>query len=109
MTAPILALPSAMMSLKALRSSDNASAERICGSLNGATSRLTIRLVVLLVGCSSQLAFGSCDWMSFISATVRSSDIVMSNSPATKASTRVERLAMTRQSMASMYGCPFFQ
>ena len=101
MTPPILALPSAMMSLKALRSSASASAERIFGSLNGATSRLTIRLIELLVGCSSQIAFGSCDWTSFISATVRSSEKVMSNSPATKASTRVERLEMTRQSMAS--------
>ena len=64
MTPPILALPSVMMSLKALRSSDSASAERILGSLNGATSRLTIRLIELLVGCSSQIAFGSCDLMS---------------------------------------------
>ena len=102
MTPPILALPSEMMSLKAVRSSASVSAARICGSLNGATSRLTIRLVELLVGCSSQIAFGSCDLMSRTSATVRSSENVMSNSPATKASTRVDRLEMTRHSMASM-------
>jgi hypothetical protein len=102
MTPPILALPSAMMSLKDLRSSDSTSADRILGSLNGATSRLTIRLIELLVGCSSQIAFGSCALMSRTSATVRSSESVMSNSPATKAKTRVERLEMTRHSMASM-------
>ena len=45
MTPPILPLPSVMMSMKALRSSASASAERILGSLNGATSRLTIRLI----------------------------------------------------------------
>ena len=47
------------------------------------------------------IACGSCDLMSLTRATVRSSENVMSNSPATKARTRVDRLEMTRQSMAS--------
>jgi hypothetical protein len=47
-----------------------ASADRIRGSSKGAALRLTIRLVVLLVDCSSQTAFGSCDFMSFTSAQV---------------------------------------
>ena len=42
-------------------------------------------------------------------ATVISPTNVMSNSPATKARTRVERLVTMRQSMASRWGSPFFQ
>ena len=48
-----------------------------------------------LLGCSSQFALGTCDWRSFMSAALRSSENVISTSPDVNASRRVERLAMT--------------
>ena len=84
-------------------------ARRSCALSNGALSRLTRILTGTLVGARLQIAAGACAVTSFISGTVMSPTKVMSNSPATKASTRVERLVMMRHSIASRYGWPFFQ
>ena len=95
--------------MNALRSIASAIALRICGLLNGAASRFTIRL--RLMYCVRDLA----DRLGRLRLHVleqRDGDVVvkvMSNSPATKARMRVDRLAMMRHSMASRYGRPFFQ
>ena len=60
-----------------------------------------IRLVVTLVGASSQIAFGACVFMSFISGIETSVGKVMSNLPATKARIAVERFGMIVYSMPS--------
>ena len=95
--------------MKALRSIASAIALRICGLSNGGAAVFTIRLVLTLLGRSSQIALGACLAMSFISGTVMSLSNVMSNSPATNPSMRVDRLSMMRISMASRNGRPFFQ
>src|SRR5262249_1393431 len=109
MTPPIFAWPSVNMSMNALRSSASASADRIFGSLKGAALRFTIKLVVLLVGCSSQIAFGRCDLMSLTSGTVRAGENGIGEAAGMNGRMRVERLAMTRHSMASRYGWPLRQ
>ena len=87
--------------MKALRSSASAIALRICGLSNGGAAELTARLVLTLVGPSSQMALGACARTSLSSGTVMSRSNVMSNSPDTNARMRVERLSMMRISMAS--------
>ena len=91
---PISALPSLRMSIKALRSSASIIARRISGLSNGGLSRLISRLVLTLVGTSSQTACGAWFLTSFISGTEISVGKVMSNFPATKPSTAVERFGM---------------
>ena len=95
--------------MKDLRSSDSIIALRKSGLLNGALSRLTIRLVLTLIGLISQIAVLSCDLMSFSSAAVISVGNVASILPAMKASTAVARFLMMVYSMPSRYGRPFFQ
>ena len=87
--------------MNALRSSDSAIALRSSGLSNGGASRLTIRLVLTLIGLISQIAVGSCDLMSLTSAAVISVGKVMSTLPATKASTAVARFLMIVYSMPS--------
>ena len=79
--------------MKALRSSASAIARRSSALLNGGASRLTIRLVLTLVGASSQIAFGACAFMSLSSGTVDSVGKVMSNLPAMKARMRGRAVA----------------
>ena len=76
---------------------------------NGGALGLTIRLMVLLEGTNWHWALGALAVMSLSPATVMSDTNVRSMSPAMKASTRVERLSITRYSMRSSNGRPFFQ
>ena len=95
--------------MNALRSSVSIIARRISGLSNGGLSRLIIRFVLTLVGTSSHTAFGAWSLMSFISGTEISVGNVMSNLPATKPSTAVERFGMIVYSMPSRYGRPGFK
>ena len=81
----------------------------ISGLSNGGAPALTIMLIVLFDGTNWHLAFGAWAAMSLSPATVMSDTNVRSMSPAMKASTRVERLSITRYSMLSSNGRPFFQ
>ena len=76
---------------------------------NGGAPALTIMLIVLFDGTNWHLAFGAWAVTSLSPATVISDTNVRSISPAMKASTRVERLSITRYSMPSSKGRPFFQ
>ena len=76
-------------------------AARILASSNGGVSRLTIRLMLTPVGRRPHTAFGAPLATSFMSGMVTSESNVRSNSPATKARMRVERLGMMRHSTAS--------
>ena len=87
--------------MNALRSSASAMALRTSGLSNGAAVLLTIMLMVLLDGENWHVAFGACEATSFRPAIVTSERNVRSNSPAMKASSRVERLSMTLKSMPS--------
>ena len=95
--------------MNALRSSASAIARRMSGLSNGGDVGLTMRLVVTLVGATTQTAFGACALMSLSSGIVTSVGKVMSNLPAMKASIAVERLGMMVNSMPSRCGRPFFQ
>ena len=87
--------------MKALRSSASIIARRMSGLSKGGLSRLISRLVLTLVGTSSQIACGAWLLMSFISGTVTSVGKVMSNLPATKPRIAVERFGMIVYSMPS--------
>ncbi len=87
--------------MKALRSIANAIALRICGSLNGADSRFTIRFRLMYCVVTWQTALGACDFTSLSRGIVTSLLKVMSNSPAMNARIRVDRLAMILHSTAS--------
>jgi len=76
-------------------------ARRIAGLSKGGFSRLTMRLVLTLVGFSSQIACGACAFTSFRSGIVTSVGKVMSNLPAMKARMAVDRLGMMVNSMPS--------
>ena len=88
---PISAWPSVRILMKELRSSANPRARRIFGLSKGNPSRLTIRLMLTLVGSISQIARGAWLAMSRRSGMVNSYGKVRSNFPAIKASTAVER------------------
>ena len=60
-----------------------------------------MRFVLTSVGCTSQIAFGACVLRSFTIGGVKSLGKVMSNSPATKARTAVERFFTMVKSMPS--------
>ena len=102
-------LPSARMVLKAPRSRASAIAFLISSLSNGGAPGLTIRLMVLFDGTNWHTAFGALAVTSLSPATVMSDTNVRSMSPDMKASTRVERLSITRYSMPSSSGRPFFQ
>ncbi len=87
--------------MKASRSRVSAMARRTFGLSNGATSRLTIRLVLTPLSRMVHCAWGASRLMFFSSGTVTSAGKVMSNLPATNDSMRVERSAMIENSMAS--------
>src|SRR5262249_11906871 len=100
---------SVRISTNALRSSARAMALRISGSLNGGESRLTIRLVLTLVGAVSQIALAAWFFTSFAIGMLQSYGKDISPLPARKARTAVERLAMMVYSIPSSSGRPAFQ
>src|SRR3954451_18444606 len=92
--APIVALPSLSMSMKALRSIASIIALRISALSKGGLLLLTSRLVLVLVGTSWQADCGAWLAISFINWTVTSVGKVTSNLPAMKLRTAVERFGM---------------
>src|SRR5215813_12975755 len=105
----MVACPSVRMSMKALRSSVKAIALRTSGLSNGGESRLTIRLVLTLVGPISHIAFAAWLLTSFAIGMDQSYGKDISPLWARKARTAVDRLEMIVYSMPSRSGRPFFQ
>ena len=101
MAPPMFACPSDRIVTKALRSSVSAMALRMSTLLNGGESRLTMRLVLTLVGATTQTAFGAWLLTSLSSGIDTSVGKVMSNLPAVKARIAVERFGMMVYSMPS--------
>ena len=75
---PISPCPSIRIELNGLRSIASDIALRMSGLSNGGLTRLTIRLICVPVGITSQIAFGARALMSFISGIVTSDGKVMS-------------------------------
>ena len=86
--------------MKACRSSAIAMARR-ASILSKGGLRLTATVTPTLSGTVSQIACGAWLWMSFSKGTVISCGKVMSNLPAIKPSTAVERFGMIVYSMPS--------
>ena len=87
--------------MNALRSKLSAIARRSSGFRKGGASRLTIRLLLTLLGASSQIASGAWLRMSFRSGIRTVYGQVMSSFPAINANTAVDRLRMIVYSMPS--------
>ena len=106
---PRLPSPWPRMLMNAWRSSASAMARRMSGLLKGGAVKLISSPTDSLVGAISQTACGACFWRSASKGTETSLGKVMSNLPATNASSAVERLGMIWYSIPSRYGRFGFQ